>query len=46
MTNFDIFLDIEDNRWTAAINDIAATIADVFNVPLDTPGKSFKEEIL
>ena len=29
MTNFDIFLDIEDNRWTAAINDIAAVAEDV-----------------
>ena len=26
--------------------DIAATIADIFNVSLDTPGKSFKEDIL
>ena len=26
--------------------DIAATVADIFNVSLDTPGKSFKEDIL
>ena len=26
--------------------DIAATIADIFGVPFDTPGKSFKEDIL
>ena len=26
--------------------DIAATVADIFGVSLDTPGKSFKEEIL
>ena len=26
--------------------DIAATIADIFGIPLDTPGKSYKEEIL
>ena len=26
--------------------DIAATVADIFHVPLDTVGKSFKEEIL
>ena len=26
--------------------DIAATIADIFGVPLDTPGQSFKEDIL
>ena len=29
-----------------SFSDIAATIADIFNVSLDTPGKSFKEEIL
>lgn len=29
MIKFDIFLDIEDNRWTAAINDIAAVAEDV-----------------
>ncbi len=29
-----------------SFSDIATTIADIFNVALDTPGKSFKEEIL
>ena len=26
--------------------DIAATVAELLNVPLDTPGKSFAQEIL
>lgn len=29
MINFDIFIDIEDNRWTAAIDNITAVAEDV-----------------